>query len=105
MPKKSFSLKEFGGGISNLGSGRDLEDDQSYVIVNMNPNSEDGSISMSGDGKTTYQLVSATGDNAVDAAATTSTDSYFTIKPGYGLFRFNSDYGGLSNIPDIETSA
>ena len=104
MPKKALSLKEFGGGVSNLGSGRDLEDNQSYVIVNMNPNSENGSISMSGDGKSTYEIDS-TGDGAGDtpAQATTSTDTYFTIKPGYGLFRFNSDYGNFSGIADIES--
>ena len=91
MPKKTFSLKEFGGGVSNLGSGRDIGDDQSYVIVNMNPNSENGSISMAGNGTQTFQIDSNS-DGTGDVDAQGSSNTHFTVKPGQGLFAFKSDY-------------
>ena len=70
MPKKSLSIETFSGGVKNAGSGRDMKNEQSYEIVNMNPNSEAGSISMAGTGIGTYQL---------DNDASTKTDAYVAL--------------------------
>jgi hypothetical protein len=97
MPKKSLSIETFSGGVKNAGSGRDMKNEQSYDMVNMNPNSESGSISMAGTGLTTYQIDNSA-STKTDVYAGLQSDTNFTIRSGHGLFRFFSDYSGLKNV-------
>lgn len=103
MPKKSFTIDTFGGGVNNVGSGRDIEDNQSYNIINMNPNSESGSISMAGTAITRYLLTHSGG--TVIAGICLDDDGNFDLKPGYGLFKIDSDYSGFMDCTDISPSS
>ena len=100
MPKKTTTISKFGGGVMNVGSGRDIKEDQSYNIVNMNPNSEAGSVSLHGTGKNNFNIDNSAG-STTDAYGTTITETNLTLKAGKGLFKINSDYSGLLEIDDI----
>ena len=97
MPKKTEIINTFSGGIMNVGSGRDIKLEQSYEIVNMNPNSDSGAISLHGSGDKPLTFTNSAGTET-DALIALATDTNFSIKPGYGLFKIDSDYSGLLDL-------
>ena len=70
----------------------------------MNPNSENGSISMAGNGTQTFEIDSNS-DGTGDVDAQASNSSHFTVKPGQGLFAFKSDYSGLGSIDPVDSDS
>lgn len=100
MAKKSFVLKEFSGGINNVGSGRDIEDNQLVECINFNPNSETGALAMSGNGTGDFTIVGA-GGAAATALAWQAAHTNGVIRSGTSLFKFDSDYMDLLAIGDV----
>ena len=108
MPKKSFVIDDFSGGMTDVGSGRDIKKEKSSLMVNLNPNSESGTLVMHGSGKNQFNTVINSyfdeddlQENNIDAYNTITQGAlgyYFKLKPGHGVFKIYSDYGGLKEI-------
>ena len=102
MPKQTYHIKSFEGGVNKKSDPRDIEENQLVEATNANI-SNIGRIKVSGDGKSPFVTVNSK-NTAV--SPTNSSDDQFRfnnetpISSGYGLFSFAHDY----NFDDTSTT-
>ena len=102
MPKQTYHIKSFEGGVNKKSDPRDIEENQLVEATNANV-SNIGRVKVSGDGKSPFVTVNSK-NTAV--SPTNSSDDQFRfnnetpISSGYGLFSFAHDY----NFDDTSTT-
>ena len=77
MPKQTYIINDFSGGVNNLKDPRDLAPNESQFLTNFSVNTQ-GSLKLRG--------VQADYNSTIN-------DRTATIEPGYGLAVFESDFG------------
>lgn len=77
MPKQTYIINDFSGGVNNLKDPRDLAPNESQILANFSVGTQ-GSLSLRG--------VEADYNSVIN-------DRTATIEPGYGLAVFESDFG------------
>ena len=77
MPKQTYVINDFSGGVNNLKDPRDLAPNESQILANFSVGTQ-GSLSLRGV-ETDYNSV--------------INDRAATVSPGYGLAVFESDFG------------
>ena len=77
MPKQTYIINDFSGGVNNLKDPRDLAPNESQFLTNFSVNTQ-GSLKLRG--------VQADYNSTIN-------DRIATIEPGYGLAVFESDFG------------
>jgi hypothetical protein len=102
LPKQTYHIKSFEGGVNKKSDPRDIEENQLVEATNANV-SNIGRVKVSGDGKSPFVTVNSK-NTAV--SPTNSSDDQFRfnnetpISSGYGLFSFAHDY----NFDDTSTT-
>ena len=88
MPKQTYIINDFSGGVNNLKDPRDLAPNESQFLTNFSVNTQ-GSLKLRG--------VEADYNSTIN-------DRTATIEPGYGLAVFESDFG-LNNSSYVHTGS
>ena len=88
MPKQTYLINDFSGGVNNLKDPRDLAPNESQILANFSVGTQ-GSLSLRG--------VEADYNSTIN-------DRAATVEPGYGLAVFESDFG-LNNGSYVHTGS
>lgn len=88
MPKQTYLINDFSGGVNNLKDSRDLAPNESQILANFSVGTQ-GSLSLRG--------VEADYNSTIN-------DRTATVEPGYGLAVFESDFG-LNNTSYVHTGS
>ena len=88
MPKQTYIINDFSGGLNNLKDARDLAPNESHMLSNFSVGTK-GSLTLRG--------VEADYNSVIN-------DRTATVEPGYGLAVFESDFG-LNNNSYVHTGS